>query len=193
MQYTKPKINGKLNLTLINKYGVPMEFILFDALRAPDTVGMPNAPTELPGLSYSGLAAELIIGRPWTTWLFENDGTLQRVLTPGVVFASINNQKYPYSKTLEFLKSENIFITNCKLQSATPSLLKDKWRYFYNYPNGFGHSEDIDLGNIITPEQVQPDIAILKLNRGVDKYTGIGIVLPDNSQLKIDMDFDVLG
>ena len=121
---------------------------------------------------------------------FNSNGDLVSFPT-GVSSVKISSQKYPYYSLLEYIKTESILLGSVKMESANISQLTVKWNYAKSFPNGQTYNYDIDMDNIISPDQIQPNIRVVDLQKVIDKFTGFFIQILPLTTLKLTFNFSI--
>ena len=93
-----------------------------------------------------------------------------------LVISTKNNN---YFQFLESLKTQSIKIYEANIQSNISPLADENWRIVKTAENGESSIHLLDTTKAITPYTVNNYISILKINKLIDKFTGIVVnVLP---------------
>ena len=185
-------LSGQIELTVNNMFPDDLEVRIFGALQSDAFIQ--NNLFKNPALSDEGLRQALTqsilggFGSLANTAIYLANGN-KIIRGTGVEYISVSSDKYPYQMLMEFLKTGAIYITKCRLYSLNSNQLKRFWYYKKFYPNGQAKSTPLDLSQVVTPDQVQNNIAEFLLNRTIDRFTSIDIAMLANTSLQLTLDF----
>lgn len=181
---------NEIELTVYNNMGFDTEMEIFHPLKDHDK-NLNNL--LLNGLiSGPGINQSLVAGNTFGTRYYDVNGSQMTINPANTGNAFISSTKYPYNQLLNWLRTESIYITKVKIDCVNTEQLKKEWKLRKYYPNGRVYEMPIDNSNIISPEQVQPTVAVFYLNSVITKYTGIAIQMINAASLKINMEFNQL-
>lgn len=181
---------GIFNVTINNIFVNPWTVRLFDALSVcTDINGITaGATTYNPINTREGLNKAIADGSTANECVWTKQG--QIIIGNGDAF--ITGESYPYRSFIEFLKTTDILIEKVKVRTNAQSNITQGFTLGATYPDGKGSVFFFDTSSVISPQQINPLIAEYVVNKTIDKFTYMEVILQPLNFINFDFYFKAL-